>query len=143
MAVSSSPRECIDINLEVLKILHTEYLSLESSDSKSLLKKYLTQNVFDNLKCKKTSYGSTLLDCIQSGLYNHDSGIGIYAADPEAYQVFAEIFNPIIYDYHQFDVEKAKHPPKDFGDIKAFGDLDPSGISFFYTPIVKAIRSQL
>lgn len=41
--------------------------SLASSDSKSLLKKYLTKEVFDQLKEKKTSFGSTLLDCVQSG----------------------------------------------------------------------------
>ncbi|XP_021712040.1 arginine kinase-like [Aedes aegypti] len=42
---------------------------LAASDSKSLLKKYLTKEVFDALKNKKTSFGSTLLDCVQSGTY--------------------------------------------------------------------------
>lgn len=33
----------------------------------SLLKKYLSQDVYDNLKDKKTGLGGTLLDCIRSG----------------------------------------------------------------------------
>ena len=34
---------------------------------KSLLKKYLTQPVFDKLKKKTTDYGGTLAHCIRSG----------------------------------------------------------------------------
>uniref|UniRef100_A0A915IKC7 arginine kinase n=1 Tax=Romanomermis culicivorax TaxID=13658 RepID=A0A915IKC7_ROMCU len=39
------------------------YVALQSStDCKSLLKKYLTKDVLDKLKAKKTSFGSTLWD---------------------------------------------------------------------------------
>lgn len=38
-----------------------------ATDCKSLLKKYLTKEVFDACKDKKTALGATLLDCIQSG----------------------------------------------------------------------------
>lgn len=38
-----------------------------ATDCKSLLKKYLTKDVFEQLKAKKTSLGATLLDVIQSG----------------------------------------------------------------------------
>lgn len=51
----------------VLAKLEKGWEALSSSDSKSLLKKYLTKEVFDELKNKKTSFGSTLLDCVQSG----------------------------------------------------------------------------
>lgn len=47
--------------------LEAGYKKLKESDSQSLLKKHLTQEIFDKLKTKKTSMGSTLLDCIQSG----------------------------------------------------------------------------
>lgn len=40
----------------------------ESNDCHSLLKKYLTKDVFEQLKNKKTGMGATLLDVIQSGL---------------------------------------------------------------------------
>lgn len=39
----------------------------ESASCKSLLKKFLTRDVLDKLKDKKTGFGSTLLDVVQSG----------------------------------------------------------------------------
>lgn len=41
----------------------------EANDCHSLLKKYLTRDVFDKLKTRKTAMGATLLDVIQSGNY--------------------------------------------------------------------------
>lgn len=55
------------VDQAVLDKLEAGFKKLEASDSKSLLKKYLTRELFDSLKVKKTSYGSTLLDVIQSG----------------------------------------------------------------------------
>ncbi|VEN62731.1 unnamed protein product [Callosobruchus maculatus] len=58
------------VDAAVLEKLETGFKKLKESDSKSLLKKHLTQEIFDNLKTKKTpTFGSTLLDCIQSGKY--------------------------------------------------------------------------
>lgn len=57
---------CVDS--ETLAKLEAAFEKLQNSDSKSLLKKYLTTDVFHNLKTRQTSYGSTLLDCIQSGM---------------------------------------------------------------------------
>lgn len=114
------------VDAAVLDKLESGYAKLAASDSKSLLKKYLTKEVFDQLKTRKTSFGSTLLDVIQSGLENHDSGVGIYAPDAEAYTVFAELFDPIIDDYHGGFKKSDKHPPKDFGDVDSFGNLDPT-----------------
>ncbi|EDW17346.2 arginine kinase [Drosophila mojavensis] len=111
---------------EILELLEAGYQKLADSDSKSLLKKHLTKPIFDKLKTKVTpSYCSTLLDCIQSGLCNLDSNVGIYAPDPEAYQTFAEIFDPIINDYHKGFGKGAKHPASCFGYGADFPDLDP------------------
>ena len=41
----------------------------DAKDCKSLLKKHLTKERFDELKTKKTSMGATLLDVIQSGKF--------------------------------------------------------------------------
>lgn len=85
------------VDAAVLEKLEAGFAKLAASNSKSLLKKYLTKEVFDSLKNKKTpTFGSTLLDVIQSGYENHDSGVGIYAPDAEAYTTFAELFDPII-----------------------------------------------
>ncbi|XP_012266545.2 arginine kinase-like [Athalia rosae] len=110
-----------------LEKLEEGYDLLSTSNSPSLLKKYLTREIFDQLKKRKTSYGSTLLHVIQSGLKNLDSGVGIYAPDPEAYTLFAELFDPIIEDYHGGFTSKDIHPLPDWGSPADMGNLDPSG----------------
>lgn len=57
------------VDAVTLEKLEAGFKKLQATDSKSLLKKYLTQEIFDNLKTKKTSFGSSLLDVIQSGMY--------------------------------------------------------------------------
>lgn len=129
------------VDAEVLTKLEEGFAKLAASDSKSLLKKYLTKEVFDNLKNKKTpTFGSSLLDCVQSGFQNHDSGVGIYAPDAEAYTVFAELFDPIIEDYHGGFKKTDKHPPKEFGDVNCFTNLDPNN-EFVISTRVRCGRS--
>lgn len=57
------------VDAAVAEKLEAGFKKLQASDSKSLLKKYLTPEVFDKLKGLKTSFGSTLLDVVQSGTY--------------------------------------------------------------------------
>ncbi|XP_050439080.1 arginine kinase-like [Adelges cooleyi] len=108
----------------VVAKLESGWCSLASSGSKSLIKKYLTKEVLEDLKRQKTSFGSTLLDCVRSGFEHHDSGVGIYAPDAEAYTVFAPIFDPIIEDYHKGFKPTDIHPAQDWGDVNALGNLD-------------------
>ena len=85
-------------------------------DCKSLLSKYLTQDMYHQLKNKKTAYGFTLEKAINSGIQNHDSGIGVYAGDFESYHLFSPLFNAIIKDYHGFnknDLHKSNLNPND------------------------------
>lgn len=129
------------VDAAVLTKLEEGFAKLAASDSKSLLKKYLTKEIFDNLKEKKTpTFGSSLLDCIQSGLENHDSGVGIYAPDAEAYTVFADLFDPIIEDYHGGFKKTDKHPPREFGDVNCFSNLDPNN-EFIISTRVRCGRS--
>jgi len=116
------------VDAAVAEKLEAGFKKLQASDSKSLLKKYLTPEVFDRLKGLKTSrFGCTLLDVIQSGLENHDSGVGIYAPDAESYTTFADLFDPIIDDYHGGFKKTDKHPARDFGDGSVFVNVDPEG----------------
>ncbi|EKF30369.1 arginine kinase, putative [Trypanosoma cruzi marinkellei] len=111
---------------EVVSKLEAAFAKLQNaSDCHSLLKKYLTKEVFDKLKGKQTKMGATLMDVIQSGVENLDSGIGVYAPDAESYTVFAALFDPIIEDYHKGFKPSDKQPPKDFGDLNTFIDVDP------------------
>lgn len=129
------------VDAAVLEKLEAGFAKLAASNSKSLLKKHLTKEIFDSLKNKKTpTFGSTLLDVVQSGFENHDSGCGIYAPDAEAYTVFADLFDPIIEEYHSGFKKTDKHPAKDFGDNSVFGDLDPTG-EFVVSTRVRCGRS--
>ncbi|KOX79881.1 Arginine kinase [Melipona quadrifasciata] len=128
------------VDQAVLDKLEAGFSKLAASDSKSLLKKYLSKEVFDQLKTRKTSFGSSLLDVIQSGVENLDSGVGIYAPDAESYTVFADLFDPIIEDYHGGFKKTDKHPPKDFGDVDTLGNLDPAS-EFIVSTRVRCGRS--
>lgn len=64
--------------------------------SHSYLKRYLTPEVYAQLKDKTTSNGVTLEDLIQSGVTlpwgaRPPRGTGVYAGDAESYDVFADI----------------------------------------------------
>lgn len=61
------------VDPSVLAKLEDGFQKLCASNSGSLLKKHLTKEVFDKLKNKKTSFGSTLLDCVQSGKHRCNS----------------------------------------------------------------------
>ncbi|KAH9372402.1 hypothetical protein HPB48_014583 [Haemaphysalis longicornis] len=111
-----------------------------AKDCKSLLKKYLTQEVFDKLKNRKTAMGATLLDVIQSGVENLDSGVGVYAPDAESYRTFAELFDPVIDDYHKGFKRTDRHPPTDFGDLSTFKNVDPSN-EFVVSTRIRCARS--
>jgi len=79
-----------------------------TQEHKSLMAKYLTKEVFNELQDKTTKNGFTIEDVINSGVQNPDSGIGAYAGDAESYTLFATFFDPIIEEYHGFTTEN-KH----------------------------------
>ncbi len=76
------------------------------SDCTSMLCRFLTPEIFDALKDKKTANGFTLAQAIRSGIVNPDSSIGVYAGDEESYTLFAPLFDPIIEAYHGFAKEQ-------------------------------------
>ena len=92
----------------------------------SLLCKYLTKEVFEELKDKKTANGFTLAQAINSGVVNIDSGIGVYAGDEESYTTFAPLFDKIIEDYHGFKPEDRHQSNLNPNDLNA-PNPDPDG----------------
>ena len=79
---------------------------------------------------------------IQSGVENLDSGIGLYAADSEAYTVFADLFNPVIEDYHNGFKPTDNQPAMDLGEknLGDLPDLDPEG-KFIISTRIRCGRS--
>lgn len=61
------------------------------------------------------------------GALNLNSHVGVYACDPEGYETFKDLLDPVICDYHK--VDKVAHPKCDFGpqDNLGFDPLDASG----------------
>lgn len=110
------------------KPLSELYETISKSDSPSLMKKYLTKEVYEKYKNTKTSLGGTLAHCINSGCLHLGSKVGIYACDPEAYTVFEDIFNNVIKEYHK--VDKINHPVPTFGtedQMSKLENIDPDG----------------
>lgn len=87
----------------------------------SLTEKYLPKDVWRMLSLK-TSYGTNIYDCVKSAVEFPDSNCGLYAPDPEAYDVFSEVFHPVIADYHKVDVKSLKSI-HDLGDANKLIDL--------------------
>jgi creatine kinase/arginine kinase len=95
-------------------------------DCKSLLCKYLTKEVFEELKDKKTKYGFTLEQAINSGVKNPNSSIGVYAGDKESYTLFSPLFDPIIEEYHGFKKEDMHQSNLNADELNA-PNPDPEG----------------
>jgi len=94
---------------------------------RSLMCKYLTPELFEKLKNKKTKSGYTLSHAIQTGVMTPHLGVGITAGDEESWTIFKEVMNPVIKGWHGYDPETEKHQ----------SDLDPEHVNM--TP-AQAIR---
>lgn len=123
------------VDIVVSEQLEEGFRKLSASNSRSLLAKHLTRQVFDKIKMKRTTLGFTLHDAIQSGFEDPDCEFGIVAPDAESYTTFEELFNPIIEDYHD-GYSCTHHPSEQWGNVDSFTNLDPSG------EYVKSVRMQ-
>ncbi len=100
----------------------------------SLLSKFLTPEVEAKLRGRTTSNGVTLEHIIRSGTDNPDSSIGVYAGDEDAYEHFADLFDPIINEYHQYGSDGTHRRDFDVENLR-IRDLDPEGQSIISTRI--------
>ena len=79
----------------------------------SLLRKYLSRDIWNELKDKTDPYNFSFREAIFSGIRNTDSGIGVYAGSHDSYSTFASMFDKIIEDYHGHkinDTHQAENP---------------------------------
>ncbi|XP_071794273.1 arginine kinase-like isoform X1 [Asterias amurensis] len=67
---------------------------------KSLLSKHLTKDLYTKLRDVQTESGFTIDRAIQNGVDNADFHLGVLAGDEQTYEVYKELFDPIIQDYH-------------------------------------------
>ena len=96
-----------------------------TTNPEMLMKKHYSEVVHMQLENVVTPHGWTLQKAIQSGFDNPDSSIGVYAGDPESYVILASLFDPIIKEYHNYDMSGHK------SDFSLLGlpteNLDPEG----------------
>jgi len=92
----------------------------------SLLSRFLTPAMREELKEHATARGFRLRDVIRSGSENPDSSIGVYAPDAESYKVFSPLFNKVIEAYHQFDDTDMHVRDLDLDNL-GIEHLDPRG----------------
>jgi len=91
-------------------------------DNKSAMAKALTQEVWDKLKDVKSSKGYTLSNAIQTGCLLPHLGVGCTAGDEECFDLFKDLYYPVINAWHGLTVEA--------DDFKHPTDLDFDKISF-------------
>lgn len=119
-----------EINVE----LETKFKALEADETGgSLIKEYLTEEVFKKLVDLKTELNGTLLDNIQCGLTHFDAEVGVFASDQFAYETFGLLFDPVLEDIHDAEGEgdppvPVTQPDVDWGDIEELSDLDPESL---------------
>ncbi|KAB1733558.1 arginine kinase, partial [Klebsiella pneumoniae] len=83
------------------------------------------------MSSKSTPSGFTLDDCIQTGVDNPGHPfimtVGCVAGDEESYEVFKELFDPIISDRHGGYKPTDKHTTDlNWENLKGGDDLDPN-----------------
>uniref|UniRef100_A0A671KXE5 Phosphagen kinase N-terminal domain-containing protein n=1 Tax=Sinocyclocheilus anshuiensis TaxID=1608454 RepID=A0A671KXE5_9TELE len=106
---------------DILKNLHLLFKDEYDADYPDLRKhnnclaSALTPAIYGQLRDKLTPNNWSLDQCIQTGVDNPGhpfiKTVGMVAGDEESYEVFAEIFNPVIKDRHNgYDPTTMKHP---------------------------------
>ena len=101
------------------------------SKHNSFFSENMTPELYNKLKDKKTKLGVTLGHCIKTGVDNPGHPMiktcGIVAGDEESYELFKELFDPIISSRHGGYAPDAKHPTD--LDVNKLSDtkIDPTG----------------
>jgi len=96
----------------------------EIKSKHSLVAKHVTKEVWDKLKDVKTkTSGFTLDKAIACAVQFDDQHCGIYAGDEDSYTDFADVFDPIIREYHGLS-EDFSHT-SDMDASKINGSVNP------------------
>merc|ERR1712166_711318 len=114
------------------------------SKHSSFMAECLTADVWAALKDKKTSTGVTLAQCMKTGVDNpghpHIKTVGLTACDEESYEVFKELFDPVISARHGGYAADAIQPTNLDTSQLSDTDIDPEG-KYVLTTRVRTGRS--
>lgn len=121
---TDSVAEILDLCNKLLKdpeVPNAEYDQCPAftPEHKSLMAKVLTENpeLFSKLKeAGATAKGFTISRAIQTGVMTPHLGVGCTAGDEEAWELYKDLYYPVIKGWHGFDPATQNHA----------SDLDPS-----------------
>merc|ERR1712223_639094 len=123
-------------NLEqcLQKKIQKEYKAMEAKTNgpfpkiqskHSLVAKHVTKDKWEALKGIQTSTsGFTLIQAIACAVEFDNQHCGIYAGDCDSYKVFADVFDPLIQEYHGISADATHTSDMDVNKIK--GNVDPA-----------------
>lgn len=117
--------EEIDLNDPTLdtKTLYGFEQMEKDRQCQSLVKKYLSQDILKELIDKRTNtFHSHLYNCIKASLINRRMRLSIFASDASCYDVFYELFHPIINEIHFQLPEDFTHPLTNWGNVNELVD---------------------
>merc|ERR1711954_360624 len=97
----------------------------EIKSTHSLVAKYVTKPIWDKLSraVTKTS-GFSLSQAIACAVQFDNQHCGIYAGDWDSYKVFADVFDPLIQEYHGISPDATHESDMDVSKIQ--GNIDPT-----------------
>jgi len=96
----------------------------EIKSKHSLVAKYVTQPLWEKLSRAVTKTSEfTLGQAIACAVQFDNQHCGIYAGDWDSYKVFADVFDPIIQDYHGISADSVHTSDMDVSKIN--GNIDP------------------
>merc|ERR1712110_1010536 len=97
----------------------------EIKSTHSLVAKHVTPELWAKLSGHKTATsGFTLAQAIACAVQFDDQHCGIYAGDEDSYKDFAEVFDPLIQEYHGISADATHTSDMDVDKIK--GNIDPA-----------------
>merc|ERR1719440_2098502 len=100
--------------------------------------------IYNKLKDKKTAGGITLAQCMKSGVDNpghpHIKTVGLVACDEESYDVFKDLFDPVISARHNGYAADATQPTNMDINQLSNTDIDPD-LKYVLTTRVRTGRS--
>jgi len=105
------------------RIMSGEFPVIKSANS--LVAKHVTKERWDKLKAVETkTCGFTLAKACACAIEFDNQHCGIYAGDWDSYKDFADVFDPIIQEYHGISAT-SKHT-SDMDASKITGNIDPA-----------------
>ena len=109
-------------------------------DAKSLVSKHLRPEVWESLQDKEDAHGFSFKQTVFSGCKNIDSGVGVYAGSHDSYKVFADLFDPIIEEYHGHAPGTSHESNMDAGQLKT-PKFDPEDEKYIVSTRIRVGRN--